>query len=122
VASGHARDMHGSRTEQLAGRPAFSGSLLPAAAAGLGAPAALPPLRRRRGVVPRVNLTDRSGQTGTVRYRYTGLVWPETGRYRWNSNFAVQPVRTGIPVGLTGNRPNSIFFLFFLNSNARKVY
>ena len=54
----------------------------------------------------RVLITDRSGQTGAVRYRYTGPVWPETGRYRWNSNlnsnFAVQPVRTGIPVGLIG--------------------
>ena len=64
-----------------------------------------------------VLLTDRSSQTGAVRYRYTGLVWAETGQYRWNSNFAVQPVRTGIPVGLagipaglTGNQPNSIFF------------
>src|SRR6185312_9070956 len=75
-------------------------------------------------VATRVNLTDRSGQTGAVRYRYTGPVWPETGRYRWksnlNSNFAVQTVRTGIPVGLTGlpagltgNRPNSNFFLFW---------
>ena len=63
----------------------------------------------------RVLLTDRFGQTGAVRYWYTGPVWPETGRYWWNSNlnsnFAVQPVRTGIsagltglPVGLTGNR------------------
>ena len=51
----------------------------------------------------RVLLTDRSGQTGAVRYRYIGPVWPETGRYRWNSylnsNFIVQPVRTGIPAG-----------------------
>ena len=79
--------------------------------------AAVVPLPRR------VLLTDRSGQTGAVRYRYTTPVWSETGRYRWNSNlnsnFAVQPVRTGIPagltglpVGLTGNRPNSIFFWF----------
>ena len=30
----------------------------------------------------RVLLTDRSGQTGAVRYRYTGPVWPETGQYR----------------------------------------
>ena len=54
----------------------------------------------------RVLITDRSGQTGAVRYRYTGPVCPETGRYRWNSNlnsnFAVQPVRTGIPAGLAG--------------------
>ena len=28
----------------------------------------------------------------------------------------------GIPVGLTGNWSNSIFFFFGLNSNARKVY
>ena len=65
----------------------------------------------------RVSLTDRSGQTGRVRYRYTGPVWPETGRYRsksnLNSKFVVQTVRTGIPVGLTGNRANSIFFLFW---------
>ena len=84
-------------------------------------------------LLARVLITDRSGQTGAVRYRYTGPLWPETGRYRWNSNlnsnFAVQPVRTGIPagltglpVGLTGNRSNSIFFIFGLNSNARKVY
>ena len=53
-----------------------------------------------------VNLTDRSGQTGAVRYWYTGPVWPETSRYQWNSNlnsnFAIQPVRTGIPAGLAG--------------------
>ena len=51
--------------------------------------------------VPRVNLSDRSGQTGAVRYRYTGPVWPETGINRSNSNLnsknSVQPVRTGIP-------------------------
>ena len=77
----------------------------------------------------RVSFTDRTDQTAGVRYRYTGPVWPETGRYRWDSNFAVQPVHTGIPagltglpVGLTGNRPNSFFFFFGLNSNARKVY
>ena len=29
---------------------------------------------------------------------------------------------TGLPVGLTGNRPNSNFFFFGLNLNARKVY
>ena len=73
------------------------------------------------GLCTRVLLTDRSGQTGAVRYRYTGPVWPETGRYRWNSNFAVHPVRTGIPVGLagipvglTGNRSNLIFFHFLV--------
>ena len=53
-------------------------------------------------------------------------VWPETGRYQSKSNlnfkFAVQTVPTGIPVGLTGNRPNSIFFFFGLNLNAHKVY
>ena len=53
----------------------------------------------------RVLLTDRSGQTGAVRYRYTGPVWPETGSNRLNSNLnskaAVQPVRNGLPVGLT---------------------
>ena len=68
-------------------------------------------------------LLDRSG----VRFRYTSPIWPVTGRNRsnsnLNSNFAVQPVRTGIPAGLAGNRSNSIFFSFFgLNSNARKVY
>ena len=55
---------------------------------------------------PRVYLPDRSGQTGGVRFRYTGPVWPVTGR-KWsnsnlNSNFPVQLVRTGIPVDLTG--------------------
>ena len=44
----------------------------------------------------------------------TGI--PETGPNRSKSNLnlksSVQTVRTGIPVGLTGNRPNSIFFLF----------
>ena len=56
-------------------------------------------------------------QTAGLRYRYTGPFWPVTGRNRWNSNlnsnFAVQPVRTGLPAGLTGNRPNSNFFLFW---------
>ena len=79
----------------------------------------------------RVLIFDRSGQTAGLRYRYTGPVWPVTGRNRWNSNlnsnFAVQPVRTsipvgwtslppglaGLPVGLTGNRSNSNFFLFW---------
>ena len=87
-----------------------------------------PPSMRRRPGPGRVNITDRSGQTGAVRYRYTGLVWPETGPNKLNSNLnskaAVQLVRNGLPagfpVGLTGNRPNSIFF--GLNSNARKVY
>ena len=76
-------------------------------------------------VALRVNLTDRSGQTGAVWYQYIGPVWPETGPNRLNSNLnskaAVQPVRNGIPaglaglpVGLTGNRPNSIFFLFMV--------
>jgi len=66
----------------------------------------------------RVLISDRSPVTAEFRYRYTGPVWPVTGRNRWNSNLnsntAVQPVRTGIPAGLTGNRTN----LFFLNSNA----
>ena len=57
-------------------------------------------------VFSRVSLTDQSGQTVRVRYRYTGPVWPETGRYRsksnLNSKFAVQTVRAGIPVGLIG--------------------
>ena len=84
-------------------------------------------------VLARVYVTDRSGQTGGVRYRYTGLVWPETGGNRSNSNLnskaPVQPVPTGLPVGLTGlpvgltgNRSIQIFFFFGLNSNARKVY
>ena len=77
----------------------------------------------------RVLISDRSPVTAGFRYWYTGPVWPVTGRNRWNSNFTVQLVRTGLPaslaglpVGLTGNRPNSIFFLFFFNSNAHKVY
>ena len=88
-----------------------------------------PEFQNLSSLITRVYLPDRSGQTGGVRFRYTGPVWPVTGRNRWNSNFAVQPVRTGIPVGwtglpagLTGNRPNSIFFFFGLNSNARKIY
>ena len=59
--------------------------------------------------------------TGRVRYRYTGPVWPETGRYRsksnLNSKFAVQTVRTGIPVGLTSNPPNSKKILFWFKFN-----
>ena len=47
--------------------------------------------------------TYRPVRPNRCRYRYTDPVWPETGRYRWNSNlnsnFAVQPVRTGIPAG-----------------------
>ena len=80
-------------------------------------------------LLTKVFISDRSGQTAGLRYRYTGPVSPVTGRNQWNSNlnsnFAVQPVRTGIPVswvglpaglagltvGLTGNRPNSIFFV-----------
>ena len=66
---------------------------------------ALPSVSRTLGVL-RVSFTDRTGQTAGVRYRYTGPVWPETGRYRSNSNLnsknSVQPVRTGIPAGLTG--------------------
>ena len=73
----------------------------------------------------RVLISDRSPVTAGLRYRYTGPVWPVTGRNRWNSNLnsngAVQPVRTGIPagltglpVGLTGNRSNSIFFSFLV--------
>ena len=76
-------------------------------------------------ITGRVLISDRSPVTAELRYRYTGPVWPVTGRNRWNSNLnsngAVQPVRTGIPAGLTGNRLNSIFF-FGLNSNALKVY
>ena len=69
----------------------------------------------------RVLITDRFGQTGAVRYRYTGPVWPEIGPNRLNSKAAVQPVRNGLPVGLaglpaglTGNRPNLFFFLFLV--------
>jgi len=68
-----------------------------------------------RVLVPRVLISDRSPVSAGLRYRYTGPVWPVTGRNRWNSNLnsngAVQPVRTGIPAdwtgllaGLTGNR------------------
>jgi hypothetical protein len=78
-----------------------------------------------RPLLTRVYLPDRSGLTGGVRFRYTGPVWPVTGRNRsnsnLNSNFPVQPVRTGIPVGLagipaglTGNRSNSNFFSFLV--------
>ena len=88
----------------------------------------------------RVLISDRCSVTAGLRYRYTGPVWPVTGRNRWNSNLnsngAVQPVRTGIPAGLTGlpadltgNRSVclvigqiQIFFFFGLNSNARKIY
>ena len=79
-----------------------------------------PEFQNLSSLITRVYLPDWSGQTGGVRFRYTGPVWPVTGRNRSNSNlnlnFAVQPVRTGIlvglagiPVGLTGNRSNSIF-------------
>ena len=65
------------------------------------------PLER---ALSRVSFTDRTGQTAGVRYRYTGPVWPETGRYRSNSNLnsknSVQPVRIGIPAGLTGLNSN----------------
>ena len=70
---------------------------------------ALPSVSRTLGVL-RVSFTDRTGQTAGVRYRYTGPVWPETGRYRSNSNLnsknSVQPVRTGIPAGLIGLNSN----------------
>ena len=50
--------------------------------------------------------TDRSGQTGGLRYRYTEPIWLETGPNRSKSNlnlkFSVQTVRIGVPVGLTG--------------------
>ena len=73
---------------------------------------------RSQAVGASVSFTDRTGQTAGVRYRYTGPVWPETGRNRSNSNLnsktAVQSVRTGLAVGLTGNRPNSIFFSFLI--------
>ena len=59
-------------------------------------------------VLLRVLISDRCPVTAGLRYRYTDLVWPVTGRNRWNSNLnlngAVQPVRIGIPAGLTGNR------------------
>jgi len=54
----------------------------------------------------RVHLTDRSPVTAGLRFRFTGPVAPVTGRNRSNSNLnsknSVQPVRTGLPVGLTG--------------------
>ena len=63
---------------------------------------ALPSVSRTLGVL-RVSFTDRTDQTAGVRYRYTGPVWPETGRYRSNSNLnsknSVQAAHTGIPVG-----------------------
>ena len=59
-------------------------------------------------VLLRVLISDRCPVTAGLRYRYTDLIWPVTGRNRWNSNLnlngAVQPVRIGIPAGLTGNR------------------
>ena len=59
----------------------------------------------RRGDL-RVNVSDRWPVTAGLRFRYTGPVWPITGRNRWNSNlnsnFPVQPVPTGIPAGLAG--------------------
>ena len=79
-----------------------------------------------------LKVTDRSGQTGGLRYQYTEPIWPETGPNRSKSNlnlkFSVQTVRigilvgltglpavlTGLPVGLTGNRPNSNFFSFLV--------
>ena len=94
---------------------------------------------------------DRTPQTAGHRFRFTGPVWPVTCRNRLNSNLnsknSVQPVRTGIPAGLTGlnSNPNlkshvqpanravwpvyqvglngsSHFFSFlFLTLNARKV-
>ena len=84
----------------------------------------------------RVLFPNRFPVTAGLRFRFTGPV--ETGwiqiQIQINSNFPVQPVPTGLPVGLTGlpagftglpvgltgNRSNSIFFS--LNSNARKVY
>src|SRR6185369_3000359 len=81
----------------------------------------------------RVYVTDRSGQTGGVRYRYTGPVWPETSPNRLKSNLnlksSIQTVRTGIPagltcspVGLTGYPPNSIFFLFWFKFKCPQKY
>jgi len=50
-----------------------------------------------------VKISDRLAVTAGLRFRFTG---PVTGRNRSNSNLnlngAVQPVRTGIPAGLTG--------------------
>ena len=49
-------------------------------------------------VLLRVLISDRCPVTAGLRYRYTDLVWPVTGRNRWNSNLnsngTVQPVRT----------------------------
>ena len=76
----------------------------------------------------RVLISDRSGQIAGLRYRYTGPVWPVTGRNRWNSNlnsnFAVQPVYRSVrpvylpdlpvyrPVWLVTGQIQ-IFFLFW---------
>ena len=80
-----------------------------------------------------IKFSDRSPLTIGVRFRLTGPVSPVTGRNRinanLNSNSPVEMVLNGIPagliglpVGLTGNRSNLNFFIFCLNSNARKVY
>ena len=79
-------------------------------------------LKTKQGAA-RVYVTDRSGQTGGVRYRYTGPVWPEISPNRSKSNLNLKSSvqtgtglpagLTGLPVGLIGNRPNSIFFLFW---------
>ena len=61
---------------------------------------------RSQVATARVHVTDRRPVTAALRYRYTGPVWPVTGRNRWNSNlnsnFPVQPVTIGIPAGLAG--------------------
>jgi len=80
----------------------------------------------------RVNLTDRSGQTGAVRYR-SGLAGnrsvpvefkfkfksrSSTGSYRYTDRFDRFTGRfdrfTGRSVGLTGNSPNLFFFSFLV--------
>ena len=50
-------------------------------------------------VVVRVNVTDRSGQIGGIRFRYTSPIWSKIGPNRLNSKGAVQPVRIGLPAG-----------------------
>ena len=83
-------------------------------------------VRQQLRDVPRVLISDRSPVTAGLRYRYTGAVWPVTGRNRWNSNlnsnFAVQPVRPVYRPVWRVTDQIQIFFFFGLNSNARKIY
>ena len=67
-------------------------------------------------VMVRVILTDRRGP-GYLVYRF-GLIGNQSVPVEFK--FRSSTGSTDIPVGLIGNRSNSIFFV--LNSNARKVY